>query len=305
MSPTAARTLGLALLAVVSTAWGLNWPALKVVVSEVPLWQFRAVTGFLGSVVLFFLAIVARQVIAVPRGQWPALLVASLFNVTSWFMMLAWGLSMLAAAHASILAFTMPIFAAIFGVLFVGERMTMARGIAVLLVAGVVVLVASQDFEALEASQLGVLVVLIAAMNWAIGTLVQKHAQWTVPPLSLAAWQVGLGTLPIAVVALITEDFVYHEASEAALWGSVYIAVVATALCFAGWFTVIRLLPTAVASIGTLIVPVVAAVSSALILGDPFGWREMTALAMVVTAIMLVVYFDSKSAATPAEAKSI
>ena len=33
------------------------------------------------------------------------------------------------------------------------------------------------------------------------------------------------------------------------------------------------------------------------------GWREVAALAMVVTAIMLVIYFDAKPAATPAEAK--
>lgn len=290
------------LLIAVASGWGLNWPALKTVVSEVPLWQFRAVTGLAGSAVLFGLAVLARQSFRVPRREWPALLVASLFNVTSWFMLMAWGTSMMAASHASILAFTMPIFAAIFGVLFVGERMTPARAAAILLVVGVVVIITSHDFEALEASQLGVLITLIGAMNWAIGTLVLKHTRWTVAPVPLAAWQVGLGTLPIALVAILTEEFVYHEASEAALWASVYLTVVAIALCFAGWFTVVRLLPTTVASTGTLLVPVIAAVSSSLILGDPFGWREMAALTMVVTAIALVIYFDPAPAPEPAKA---
>lgn len=304
MSPAASRVAGMALLVVVSTAWGLNWPALKTVVNEVPLWQFRAVTGLSGSVILFLLAVVARQAIAVPRGQWPILLIASLFNITSWFMLMAWGLSMLTAANASILAFSMPIFAAILGVLFVGERMTVARGVAVLLVAGVIVVVLSQDFDAIESSQLGVFVTLIAAVNWAIGTLVQKHGGWTIPPVSLAAWQVGLGSLPIAVVAVLTEEFVYHEASDAALWSSAYITIVATAFCFVGWFTVIRLLPTTVAAIGTLIVPVVAAISSAIVLGEPFGWREISALVMVVTAIALVVYFNPKPDDVSAKAES-
>ncbi len=305
MSPAASRSLGLVLLVVVSTAWGLNWPALKTVVSEVPLWQFRAVTGLAGSAVLFAMAVAARQTLAVPRREWPVLLVASLFNVTSWFMIMAWGLSMMATTHASILAFTMPIFAAIFGILFVGERMTAARAAAVLLVAGVVVLIASQDFDALEASQLGVLIMLVAAINWAIGTLVQKHAPWTVPPITLAAWQVGLGSLPIAVFALFREEFIYHEASTAALWASVYIVVIAIAFCFTAWFTVVRLLPTSIASVGTLLAPIVAAVSSSLTLGDPFTWREITALAMVATAIALVIYFDTAPAPEPAKADSL
>ena len=300
MSPAASRSLGLLLLVVVATAWGLNWPALKIVVSEVPLWQFRAVTGLAGSAVLFAMAVAARQALAVPRGEWPVLLVASLFNVTSWFMIMAWGLSMMAATHASILAFTMPIFAAIFGILFFGERMTAARATAVLLVAGVVVLIASQDFDALEASQLGVVIMLLAAMNWAIGTLVQKHAPWTIPPIPLAAWQVGLGSLPIAVFALFREEFIYHEASATALWASVYIVVVAIAFCFTTWFIVVRLLPTSIASVGTLLAPIVAAISSSLILNDPFTWREITALVMVVTAIALVIYFDPKPAPEPA-----
>jgi drug/metabolite transporter (DMT)-like permease len=305
MSPAASRTLGLVLLAAVSTAWGVNWPALKVVVSEVPLWQFRAVTGLAGSLVLFVLALLLRQSLVIPRREWPVLLVASLFNITSWFMLMAWGLSMLPATHASILAFTMPIFAAMFGVFFFGERLTVARSGAVLLVAGVVVVIMSHDFDALEASQLGVLVTLIGAANWAIGTLVQKHAGWTSAPVTVAAWQVGLGSLPIAVFALFQEDFVYHEASAEALWSSVYIVVVAIAFCFTGWFTVVRLLPTSIASIGTLNTPVVAAVSAALILGDPFGWREIAALAMVVTALTLVIYFDPAPAPeAAAEAES-
>lgn len=302
MSPGAARTVGLVLLVGVATAWGMNWPALKVVVSEVPLWQFRAVTGLGGSAVLFLIALAFRQSLRVPRREWGVLMVAALFNITSWFMLMAWGLSMMVTTHASILAFTMPIFAAILGVLFVGERMTVSRAAAVVLVGGVVAVIMSHDFEDLEASQLGVLILLVGAMNWAIGTLVQKHAKWTVPPISLAAWQVGIGSAPILVYALFREPFVYHEASTAALLSSIYIIVVAIALCFAGWFTVVRLLPTSVASVGTLMTPIIAAVSSSLILGDPFGWREIAALSMVVTALVLVIYFDR--AARPAEAEA-
>lgn len=297
------QTLGFALLVFVAFGWGVNWPAIKTVVNEVPLWQFRWVTGYAAAAMLLGMAIVFRQRLRVPLRQWPVLLLASVLNITSWFMLMAWGADLMNAGHAAILAFTMPVFAAVFGVLFAGERMTWARAAAVLLTCGVVVVILSHDFEALEASQLGVLVTLIGAMNWAIGTLVQKHTAWAIPPMSLAGWQMLIGCTPILIISLITEEFTYHEASEAAIWASVYLAVVALGFCYVAWFTVVQIFPASVAAIGTLMVPTIGAMSSSLLLDEPFGWREIAALLMVVTAIALVLYFNPapRPAQAPAE----
>ena len=45
----------------VALGWGLNWPAMKLILGEVPPWQFRALTGIAGGIVLFALAVSLRE----------------------------------------------------------------------------------------------------------------------------------------------------------------------------------------------------------------------------------------------------
>ena len=55
------------------------------------------------------------------------------------------------------------------------------------------------------------------------------------------------------------------------------------------WFAVLGRLPVAVASIGSLAVPMVGVLSSALLLHEPVGPAEFAALALVVAAFATVL----------------
>ncbi len=273
----------------VALGWGLNWPAMKIIVGEVPPWQFRAVTGICGALLLFGLARLLRQRLAVPRAQWLPLCAAALFNVTSWFVLIAYGVKLMASGHASILGFTMPIWAALIGMVALGDRMTVRRFVSLGMGAAGVVVLLSHDFAALGASPLGALITLTGAFNWAIGVHIQKRVKWAVEPLPLAGWQVALGTLPIAVIAAFAEPFVYHRASWAVIGASIYLVTYALAFCYYAWFQAVRIFPTHISAIGSLLVPIVGVISSSLFLGEPFGWREMSALVLVVGAVALVM----------------
>lgn len=292
--------LGLLLLLGLSMGWGFNWPALKIALTEIPLWQFRAVTILIAAACLLALARLAGQRIAVPRGQWPMLLLASLLNITSWHVLVAYGVQMSPyAGQASILAFTMPMWAALLGVVFLKERMTWRRGLSLLLGGGAIALLLAQDVDALGASPLGAVLILLAALSWAIGTLILKQVPWRLQSLALAGWQLLIGSVPVVVIALATERFTMHQASVAALTASAYLTAIPLIFCYYAWFRVVTIFPTGIASIGTLMVPVIALFSSALVLGDPVGWRELTALLLVVTALALVLIHPQFGATAP------
>lgn len=53
------------------------------------------------------------------------------------------------------------------------------------------------------------------------------------------------------------------------------------------WFAALRLLPAFTATIGVLLAPVVGVFSSAALLGDPLGLRQLLALAITVDGILL------------------
>jgi drug/metabolite transporter (DMT)-like permease len=296
------RGFGFVMLIGVALGWGLNWPAMKIIVGEVPPWQFRAVTGLCGAVLLLGLARLLRQRFAVPREQWLPLVAASLFNVTSWFVLIAYGVKLMASGHASILGFTMPIWAALIGMVALRERTNARRLVSLAMGAAGVVVLLSHDFAALGASPLGALITLLGAFNWAIGVHIQKRVKWAIEPLALAGWQVALGTLPIIVIAFFAEPFVYHRASWPVIGATIYLVTYALAFCYYAWFQVVRIFPTHISAIGSLLVPIVGVTSSSLLLGEPFGWREMAALVLVVGAVALVMIQSPEPAARTAPA---
>lgn len=295
--PRGDQRFGALLLVGVSLGWGFNWMMMKITVAEVPIWQFRAVTGVLGAIALLVLARLTGQSLRVPRRQWIAVAVAGLFNITSWFILIAYAVKLMASGHAAILSFTMPLWAMLLGVTLFGERLTLRRVAALGLgLVGVGVLM-SHDFRAIGASPLGALIGIVAAINWAIGVQIQKQVKWEVETLALAGWQIAVGIVPVVVVALVLEDFVYHQASWPVLAAAVYLVFVAFVFCYYAWFTVVRIFPASVAAIGTLLVPVIGVAAGAVFLGEPFGWREMVALTSIVGGVALVLLVPDRKPA--------
>jgi drug/metabolite transporter (DMT)-like permease len=66
--PARPDATGLLLLLATVTGWGLNWPIMKVLLSEIPPFTIRAVTGVIGVALLLPLAVLMRQSLRVPRG---------------------------------------------------------------------------------------------------------------------------------------------------------------------------------------------------------------------------------------------
>ena len=63
--------------------------------------------------------------------------------------------------------------------------------------------------------------------------------------------------------------------------------VIAVCLSNITWIKALKLLPASTAAIGTLMVPVIGVLSSGVLLGEPLGVRQLTALAMTVTGVAL------------------
>ena len=69
----------------------------------------------------------------------------------------------------------------------------------------------------------------------------------------------------------------------------IYLFALPMVFCQWAFFKVVRLFPAAIASIGTLAVPVIGVYSSALILGEPVGWIEFAAMALICGALAIVL----------------
>ena len=131
----------------------------------------------------------------------------------------------------------------------------------------------------------------LAALGWAIGTvLIKKFAWGGMPVMALTGWQQLIGGLPIVIGWWLLEPFPdLGGLSPQAAAGLAYAIVVGTVFCHAVYFKLVSLLPAHVAAISVLAVPAVGVISSAWLLGEPVGLAEAAALLLVVSGLFLLV----------------
>lgn len=286
------RLTGYLMLMVTAVSWGLNWPVLKFVVGEWPPFTFRFLTGLGGAGLMFLLAAARRERLMPGRGQWRRLVIASILNITSFTGLATFALLWLDASEAAIIAYTMPIWAALIAWPVLGERPTLYRvlGLAIGL-GGVATLMAGQLLNAPPAALLaklpGVGFIMGTALMFASGAVFTKKYPLNLPPATNLAWQILIGSLPLAAVAIVDGRWNLSAISPLGWAAFAYVVAIALCLSYVTWFRALKALPASTAAVGTLLVPVIGVISSALVLGEPLGPRQLIALGMTVTGVAL------------------
>jgi drug/metabolite transporter (DMT)-like permease len=282
--------LGLLFLAVTSIGWGLNFPIMKHLLSEWPPLSSRGLSGIAGAAALALIAVLQRQSLAVPRNMRLRLVLVSLLTISSWVAFMGLALLWLDAREAAVLAISVPVWVALLAWPVLGERLSPVRAIALLVaLGGIFILIGGNSIDAGIGKLPGLLMALAGAVCVGLGTVLTKHFPLEVAPLPLAAWQIGIGCLPVAIAGLAIEH-PHPAALSATGWASmVYLTVIQFCLCYVCWFAALQRLPAATASIGTLLVPVVGVLSAAAMLHEPFGLRELTALVVALGGVALAL----------------
>ena len=281
---------GLALLFATTLGWGLNWPAMKLLLANLPVLTTRSMAGVLGLAVLTAVALARRETLAVPPRLWLRLIIAALLNVTAWMGLASFSLLWLAAAEATIVCYTMPVWASLMAWAILGEKPGAARlaGLALAL-SGLALLVLGQGLAVGLDKAPGVALGLGSALLFSLGTVITKRWPLGLPPTAGAAWQVGLGILPLGLLALAFDE-PHASAITPRDWALLaYGGVFALGLCYLTWFGALRRLPASLASLGTLLTPMVGVASAAFFLGEPFGWREAMAMTLTLSGVTLAV----------------
>ena len=279
----------LALLVVLALGWGANWPILKIGITEVSPWVFRSLTFLPSGMLLLALARLNGHPLAVPRPFWPPLLVASTLNITLWGMLVLYGLSFMTGGRAAILAFTMPVWASLFYALLV--KKLPSRQVVYALIAGTtgVLLLWLGDPETQARNAWGPLLVIVGGAMWGAGSAYVKHTGFPVPTLVLTGWMQLLGTIPVALIALLWDWQNIGTPGWPQYFSLFYNIVVAGAIMYWIYFTLLKRLTVAMSTIAMLAVPVVAVISDAFWLWKFPLWIDLGALGLIGVAVALAL----------------
>lgn len=290
----------LSLLVALTLVWGLNWPVMKIGVSDYPPFAFRALCMWLGLPVMALALLALRQGFAVPRAHWRELFWLALTNMFIWQALMMLALAQLSSGRAAILGYSMPIFSALLAVLLYGERLGPRQILGVLAASLGVVLLLWHEVTVLSGRPWGVLAALVAAGSWAFGARQMRATRIPASTITLSFWMTAMTAVVLSVLSLLFERAAWGWPSTP-VWGSLaYNALLAFGFGITTQLYLSRTLTPVASSLSVMMIPIVGVFSGALWLGEVLHWQDWAAVLLMVVALGSVLMPTRPAAARPA-----
>ena len=273
-------------LVLLSLFWGYSWIWNKLALLDAGPFTFSAYRMSLAAASLLLALPLTRRSVRPTTGL-RDLLVLGLVQTTGFVGLSMWALVEGGVGSTSILVFTMPFWTLLLAWPFLGERVQGAQWAAVGFAAvGLLVILHPWD---LQGSILSKLLGLTSGMLWASGSIMVKRMQRERPRdlLSLTAWQMMLGALPLLVIAILSGE-------PPVVWSTRFISVLlvtslfSTALGWCLWVYVLKQVDAGIAGMGLLAVPVIAIASSAWHFGERPLPEEMIGMSLIIFALLII-----------------
>lgn len=265
--------------------WAYSWIVMKQVLAYAGPFDFAALRYLLGAAVLFIVLVMTRQPLRPP----PLLLTIGigLFQTAAFQGLGQWALRSGGAGHVALLAYTMPFWAVLLAWLMLGDRPT-RRHVVGLALAAVGLLCIIEPWRAMG-SPVSTLLAIAGGICWAVGTVLSKRMFLRHQPsvLNLTAWQMLAGGIALGIVALVVPQRPIAW-TGAFLAGLAYSVIVASSLAWLLWSMVLRRLPTAIASLSSLGVPIVSVLLAWSILHEQPSLMEWVGIAFVLGGLVAV-----------------
>ena len=280
----------LVVLALITVTWGVNWPVMKLGVTHYPPLTFRALSMWLGLPVLALGLRLLKVPLRIPRESWRELLWLSTTNMFVWHVSILFAVRTLSSGRSAILGYTMPIFSAVLGATVYGAKLPARAWAGVAAAALGVVLLLWHELTDFAGRPWGVLLALVAAATWALGTQELRRTRIVQPALTIAFWMTVLTTVLMTVLAAIFESAQWSRPDATATAAILYNALLIFAFAQAAWIYLARTLPPIASTLSVMLIPVLGVFSGAVWLHETLHWQDWASVALMMVAIGSVLW---------------
>jgi drug/metabolite transporter (DMT)-like permease len=275
--------LPLAALLLLALIWGYNWVVMKIGLRYVQPFTFSALRTFFGAVSLFILLPLLRRPLR-PKALGPTALLGVL-QTTGFVGLLTWALVGGGAGKTAILTYTMPFWLLLMAWVVLGERLKGFQWVAVgLALCGLILVLTPWRLH----GGLSDLLAVGGALFWAASAVYAKvlRKRHEVDLLSLTAWQMLLGSIPLIIIA-------------AAAWSSppqwtgtfvfalIFNVLFGNALAWILWLYILNSFSAGTAGLAMLLTPVIGITSAWIQLGERPSGIEGAGMIAIVGALLL------------------
>jgi drug/metabolite transporter (DMT)-like permease len=272
-------------LAVMSIIWGYNWVVMKEALRFCDPFVFAAIRVFPAAIILFGILLWTKKDWRPRQVKWTVLL--GLLSTTAGLGLPIWALVGGTAGKTAVLLYTMPFWVILLAWPILGERIRGLEWLAVILAfAGLALIVA---VDAVGANLWSSILAVIAGISWAgsaiITRIMRRDPEFDV--LSVTTWQMIYGVGPLIIISVLVP-------SPPIQWTPVFIAallyniILVSVVAFLLWFYILERLQAGMATMGTLVTPVLALVLARIQLGEIPSSREALGIILILSGIGLL-----------------
>jgi drug/metabolite transporter (DMT)-like permease len=281
--------------------WGSTYTAIHIAGEHLPVPVVSATRSLISSTLVVLICLLRGKSLRVPKGEWWKLIVVGLLFMSCNNMLLTWGEKLVASGFASLIVSTMPIMVALIEMALPDGDALNKRGWAgtILGTLGIGVLVwpslhagATHGGASAAYSRplLGVLVLLGAALAFAISSVLSRRFHFTADTFVATGWQIGAAAICNTIIAVGSGGM--HRAVWA--WSGfgaiVYLSIFGSLFGLVALTYLLQNVAVTKVSTTAFVNPVVAVLLGVLILHERLAKAEIAGMVVIVCAVAMVVY---------------
>jgi drug/metabolite transporter (DMT)-like permease len=280
----------LIVLVLLTLVWGINWPIMKLGVTDFPPLTFRMLSMWIGLPFLALVLVWRRVPFRIERAHWREVGVLTLFNMVIWHTLVVLAIQSLSSGRTAILGYTMPVFSAMVGAWWFGQRLPGRAWGGVAAAATGVVLLLWHEVTQLSGGPLGVGMMLAAAVTWAFGTQMLRRTRLPESTLTISFWMTVVTMVWMTALALVFERDEWTWPTLPVWSAILYNALGVFAFAQVAWLSLARDLPPIASTLSVMFIPVLGVFTGALWLGEVLHWQDWAAVVLVMIAIATVLW---------------
>ena len=287
MSATKSTTLkAFAALLLLSVLWGYNWVVMKYALLDAGPFQFGAMRTFFGALCLMGVLLVLKKPLR-PK-EVPTLMLLGILQTCGFTGLIIWALVQGGAGKTAVLTYTMPFWVMVLAWPLLGEKIRGMQWLAVF--SSLIGLVLIFDPLHLGGDLFSMSRAVMAGIFWALAVILAKKLHHRVPQLdlvSLTAWQMFFGSLPLVVVAFWV-DAPPIDWSPRLFAAIGFNAILCNALAWLLWLYALQRLAAGVASMTSMLAPLIGVLAAWIQLGEQPSTSEIVGMLLIGIALIVI-----------------
>ena len=289
------RIIGSLCLSGAAAIWGGTYVVSSAVLSVIPPWTLLEMRFVLSLLVLGVVAAV-RRAWRVGRSDVWLLAVIGLVGYAVSIGMQFIGTKLSGAAMGSLVTAASPALIALFAFWILGERLSRMHWIAFGLgLSGIVAAIGLPNSGA-HASITGQIALSVAAVTWALYTVLSRVATQRYGSLTVTVWANAFGVLFVAVPATLNFNPLRLPTTPWVWAGVLYLGVISTAGAFYLWNKGFEYLPPRIGALYFLVQPIVGSLLGWMLLGERLGIPFLVGTILIVASLFTATLGESSVA---------